>query len=220
MIKLFNDDANNWMVDIETSSVDLIITDPPYDTHEEYRAIGTTTRLKRWFPVEMNEYFLPWFYQAYRVLKENTHCYVFCSWKASRTFEEYGKEAGFTLVKPLIWDKVNRGTGYPYAAQYEVVLLFSKGKRKTNTYDQRDVLSFKSVRTKGHYPTEKPLALMEVFVTESSNKGEIVIDPFMGSGVVGEACLKHDRYFMGNDKEKMAYDYSEDRLLTSQLSWQ
>ncbi len=220
MIELFNEDANKWMAGLKSNTVDLIVTDPPYSSLERHRAVGTTTRLKKWFPVEPDNYFLPWFYQAYRVLKENTHCYVFCKYDIAHVLEKYGEIAGFKFLKPIIWDKVHRGTGYPYANQFEMILLFSKGKRKTNTYKQRDVISVKNILKRDKYPTQKPIELLEIFITESSNKGEVVLDSFMGSGSTGEACLKHDRSFIGNDKYEVAFGRARRRLIENTLSWQ
>ncbi len=71
-------------------SVDLIITDPPYESLEKHRAKGTTTRLKMsdasnnpWFPVMKNEAFPRLMIELYRVLKPNSHCYVFCDGETS-----------------------------------------------------------------------------------------------------------------------------------------
>ncbi len=78
-------DAFDWLASLEDSSVDLIITDPPYESLEKHRAIGTTTRLKiskassnEWFSIMPNERFEELFKQLYRVLKQNRHFYLFC----------------------------------------------------------------------------------------------------------------------------------------------
>lgn len=51
----------------------------------------------------------------------------------------------------------------------------------------------------GKHPTQKPVALLETFVELLSNEGEVVFDPFMGSGSTGVAALKHNRKFIGVD---------------------
>jgi DNA modification methylase len=63
----------------------------------------------------------------------------------------------------------------------------------------------------GH-PTEKPVQLMELFVRSSSNEGEIVLDPFMGSGTTGMACLQLNRKFIGIEKEQKWYVIAKQRL--------
>jgi site-specific DNA-methyltransferase (adenine-specific) len=89
-------------------------------------------------------------------------------------------------------------------------LFFEKGKRRLNNLSVPDVLSFPRVRA--GYPTEKPVELCEVFVTQSSQPGDLVIDPFMGSGAVGVAALKHSRNFSGNDISDKSITLSEERL--------
>ncbi len=72
------------------------------------------------------------------------------------------------------------------------------------------MLSYHKIR-KG-YPTEKPVDLMEVLVTQSTTEGQLVIDPFMGSGSVGAACLNTGRRFMGCDISTKAVTHTKTRL--------
>ena len=78
-------DALSWLRGQPAESVDLVITDPPYESLEKHRAVGTTTRLKHsksssndWFQVFPNAKFGELFEQVFRVLKPNTHFYLYC----------------------------------------------------------------------------------------------------------------------------------------------
>jgi len=118
--------------------------------------------------------------------------------------------AGFKFWKPIIWDKQKIGMGYHFRARYECVLFFEKGKRRLADLSIPDVLSFPRVRN--GYPTEKPVALAEVLVRQSSSAGEVVIDPFMGSGAFGVAAIQSNRQFAGTDVSSKAYSMTKARL--------
>jgi len=197
-------DAIDWLRDLQDASVDLIVTDPPYESLEKHRAIGTTTRLKHskassndWFEIFPNARFEELFTEMYRVLKKNRHLYLFCDQETMFVVKPIAEAAGFRFWKPLIWDKQKIGMGYHYRARYELVLFFEKGKRKLNDLSIPDIIQ--ASRIHNGYPAEKPVAVSETLIKQSTEFGELVIDPFMGSGSVGLAALTLKRQFMGND---------------------
>jgi site-specific DNA-methyltransferase (adenine-specific) len=210
-------DAVQWLKTLPSDSVDLLITDPPYESLEKHRAIGTTTRLKvsagssnPWFTVFPNARFGELFSEVYRVLKRNSHFYLMCDQETAFIAKPIAEAAGFKFWKPLIWDKCTIGMGYHYRARYEFVLFFEKGKRKLNDLGIADVLT--APRVRGGYPAEKPVALSETLILQSSSAGDIVADPFMGSGSVGVAALKLSRRFAGNDVSDSALTHSRGRF--------
>jgi site-specific DNA-methyltransferase (adenine-specific) len=210
-------DAVQWLKNLPSASVDLLITDPPYESLEKHRAIGTTTRLKvsagssnPWFTVFPNARFAELFSEVYRVLKQNAHFYLMCDQETAFIAKPIAETAGFKFWKPLIWDKCTIGMGYHYRARYEFVLFFEKGKRKLNDLGIADVLT--APRVRGGYPAEKPVALSETLILQSSSAGDIVADPFMGSGSVGVAALKLSRRFLGNDVSDSALAHSRARF--------
>jgi DNA modification methylase len=353
--QLAQGDAVAWLRTLPAASIDLVITDPPYESLEKHRAVGTTTRLKHskassndWFAIFPNDRFPELFSEVYRVLKRDTHFYLFCDPETMFVAKPIAEKVGFKFWKPLIWDKclgpdtlvwTERGTvriadvavgdrvaipeggstrvravrrtrapavrlhlsdgtelvasrdhrfmrsdgtlveaaalqvndrllaraarlragpfsdpepakvdaiaelgvedlvdisvedrnelfllangvvthncrigmGYHYRARYECVLFFEKGKRKLNDLGIADVIE--SSRIVGGYPAEKPPAVSEVLVTQSSEIGQLVIDPFMGSGSVGVAAIRHERDFLGNDLCLEAGDIARSRLV-------
>jgi site-specific DNA-methyltransferase (adenine-specific) len=210
-------DAVNWLHELPADSVDLLITDPAYESLEKHRAIGTTTRLKHskassndWFKIFPNARFGELFREVHRVLRRNAHFYLLCDAETMFVAKPEAEKAGFRFWKPLVWDKVTIGMGYHYRARYELILFFEKGKRRLTDLGVPDVLSVPRIR--GGYPAEKPPEVAEVLITQSSQPGEVVADPFMGSGSVGVAALRHGRRFLGNDLNPEAVRIAADRL--------
>ena len=197
-------DAVAWMKDLASSSLDLIVTDPPYESLEKHRAVGTTTRLKHsksssndWFPIFPNSRFEEFLSECYRALKKNSHFYLFCDQETAFIIKPLAEKAGFKFWKPLVWDKKRIGMGYHYRARYEFILFFEKGKRKLNNLGIADILEVP--RVNGGYPTEKPVALIDILIGQSSIIGETICDPFMGSGSCGVSALRNGRNFLGCD---------------------
>ncbi|MFM1711829.1 DNA-methyltransferase [Aeromonas salmonicida] len=221
-MQLFCDDAVNWLSTLAPASVDLIITDPPYESLEKHRKIGTTTRLKvsdgssnQWFEIFPNERFESLLTEIYRVLKKNSHFYLFCDQETMFYVKPIAEKIGFKFWKPIVWNKMAIGMGYHYRAKYEFVLFFEKGKRKLNNLGIADVLECKRVYR--GYPTEKPVSLLETLITQSSSEGDMVIDPFFGSGSTLVAAKNLNRKAMGCDISNAAHDYLKQRLVAAIL---
>jgi site-specific DNA-methyltransferase (adenine-specific) len=210
-------DAVEWLRSLQDESVDLLVTDPAYESLEKHRAVGTTTRLKHskassndWFTVFPNSRFAELFAEAFRVLRPDTHFYLFCDAETMFIAKPAAEKAGFRFWKPLVWDKRTIGMGYHYRARYEFILFFEKGKRRLNDLGVADIITVPRIH--GGYPAEKPVAVSEVLVRQSSSAGELVADPFMGSVSVGVAALRLGRRFAGTDLKPQAVRLASDRL--------
>jgi len=210
-------DAVGWLRDRPAESVDLVITDPAYESLEKHRAVGTTTRLKHsksssndWFRVFPNSRFRELFDEVFRVLRRDTHFYLFCDAETMFVAKPEAERAGFRFWKPLVWDKRTIGMGYHYRARYEFILFFEKGKRRLNDLGVPDVLTVPRIHR--GYPAEKPAAVSEVLIRQSSDPGDLVADPFMGSGSVGVAAMRLGRRFGGTDLHPDAVRLSAERL--------
>ena len=215
-------DAVTWLRGQPAESIDLVITDPAYESLEKHRAIGTTTRLKHskassndWFKVFPNARFGELFREVFRVLRRNTHFYLLCDAETMFIAKPEAERAGFRFWKPLVWDKRTIGMGYHYRARYEFVLFFEKGKRRLNDLGIADVIAVPRIH--GGYPAEKPPELSEILIRQSSQPGEVVADPFMGSGSAGVAAMRLGRRFLGNDLNPEAVRFAEQRLREANL---
>jgi site-specific DNA-methyltransferase (adenine-specific) len=209
-------DAFEALAALPPASIDLSIFDPPYSSlerhrlHPDGRARGTTPRLTNWFPVIGNERLGELMQLVYRAMTKNSHTYVLVDAETLFELKPAGEAAGFKFWKPLVWEKMSMGMGYHYRSQYEFIAFFEKGKRKLFDLGIPDVISAKRVRAQ--YPTEKPVSLLEVLVLQSSSEGELVLDPFMGSGSTGEAALMHHRRFHGMDVQEKSLELTRARL--------
>ena len=213
---LFSLDALEWLRSLSDCSVDCAILDPAYESLEKHRR-GTTGRLmqskassNKWFPIFGNELFPQLFEELYRVLKKDTHCYILCDQETMFVAKPLGEAAGFKFWKPIVWDKKRIGMGYHYRCRYEMVLFFEKGKRKLNDLSIPDILEVPRVHR--GYPTEKPVQLLTTLIEQSTQPGELVIDPFMGSGSCGVAAVSSCRRFQGTDIVPGAVALATERL--------
>lgn len=210
-------DAVAWLRTLDSESVDLVVTDPPYESLEKHRKVGTTTRLKKskgssneWFEIFPNARFSELFAEAFRVLKRDRHFYLFSDPETAFIAKPIAEAAGFKFWKPIVWDKVQIGMGYHYRARYEFVLFFEKGKRRLADLGVPDVLQHR--RVLNGFPTEKPVPLLEVLVHQSARPGELVVDPFFGSGSAGDAAIRCGCRFAGSDTSESAHRRALPRL--------
>ena len=220
MIKLAQDSFEIFLKSINNEAVDLIITDPPYWTLDKWREVGTTTRLGghrnaeerdegKWFDTIDANTLWELMNEIWRVLKNDSHAYIFCDHETLRYVLSYADDMEWRKVKPLVWDKVNQGMGYTYRCRYEFIVFLEKGKRRLNDLSIPDILTVKKVVN--GYPTEKPVELMEILIRQSSQAGEIVCDPFFGSGSVAIAARNLGREFIGCDISPKAHEYFNKR---------
>ena len=210
-------DAVEWLKTLPAGSVDLVVTDPPYESLEKHRAVGTTTRLTHsksasndWFRIFPNTRFPELFHEVHRVLAKNRHFYLFSDAETMFVAKPLAEAAGFKFWKPIVWDKAKIGMGYHYRSRYELILFFEKGKRRLADLSIPDIL--REPRILKGYPAEKPVAVSEVLVRQSTSPGELVVDPFMGSASVGVAALSLGRRFSGGDVSENSVKVAEERL--------
>jgi site-specific DNA-methyltransferase (adenine-specific) len=215
--RLHQGDAIDWVRSLPSGSLDLIVTDPPYESLEKHRAVGTTTRLKHsksssndWFTIFPNARFEELFQELWRVLAKNAHLYLFCDAETMFVAKPIAERAGFRFWKPLVWDKKKIGMGYHYRSRYEFILFFEKGKRKLSNLSIPDVLE--APRIFNGYPTEKPADVSRILIEQSTAPGDWVADPFMGSGSVGLAAIGMGRGFLGNDLSSKSLEVTRERL--------
>lgn len=125
-----------------------------------------------------------------------------------------GETTDYTDSTALVWNKVISGLGYTYRATYEFILMLWKGKkRKLNDLSIPDILDFKKPWGKERlYPTQKPVALCELLINQSTQSGELILDPFIGGGTTALAALHTGRRCVGIDKSERALETTIARL--------
>jgi site-specific DNA-methyltransferase (adenine-specific) len=213
MYKLYNGDCLEVMDKLidEGIKVDCILTDPPYGINfksnyrkEKYNSIANDNNL---------DFIKNYFSRCYTLLKEDTHIYCFCSWhnidKFKMEFEKY-----FKLKNIIVWEKNNTSMGDlkgSYAPKHEFILYGHKGRRLRNGFRHADIIKANRTNNKLH-PTQKPVDLLEIFIKQSTNENDIILDCFMGSGSTGVACMNINRKFIGIELDNNYFDIASKRI--------
>ena len=218
---LMQGDCLELMKNIPDSTVDLVATDCPY----HIASGGCTNKGKNngIFSKENassgklflhNEVEFPaWLPEIYRILKPGTHCYIFINGRNLMNLQQAAEEAGFVFQNLLVWDKGNVTPNRYYMNACEFVLLLRKGKARTiNKAGSANVLRVKNPTGKKHHPTEKPVDLMQTLIENSTVTGEVVFDPFMGSGSTGVACVNTGRKFIGIEIDENYFRIATERI--------
>ena len=211
MINLLHGDCFDLLKDIPDESVDMILTDPPYGMsfQSDYRKIKYE-KIKGDSSLDWLDDFVD---EIYRVSKPNTAHYVFCSFHHIDKFKQ-AIERKFKIKNILTWVKNNKSMGDlkgDFAPKTEFIIFFHKGRKLINGKRDPNVLEFKKTRNELH-PTQKPVDMTEYLIGKFSDEGDLILDPFMGSGTTAIACLNTNRNFIGFELDKGYFDIANERV--------
>lgn len=157
--------------------------------------------------------FSEWLPEVYRVLKDGSHAYIYINARNVKELQTEAEKAGFKYQNIIIWDKGNATPNRYYLQAYEMILLLRKGKaRNINNMGTKNLLKVKNIIGNKTHPTEKPVELNKIFIENSSNQGDIVLDPFMGSGSCGVACKETGRNFIGIEIDEKYFNIAKERI--------
>ena len=224
MGRLINGNAIEFMKTLEDESIDLIVTDPPYKVTARGNAGSSggmmQTKLSMQGKIFKHNDIKPIEYipEFYRLLKNGSHCYIMTNHINLQEMLNTATECGFHFIKSLIWNKGNKIMGQFYMSQFEYILFFRKGKgKKINKCGTADILNVPNKKTKGEdgkniHDTEKPVELMKILIENSSQEGELVLDPFIGVGAVGIACEELNRDYIGVELDENYYNIACSRI--------
>jgi site-specific DNA-methyltransferase (adenine-specific) len=124
--------------------------------------------------------------------------------------------AGWRWNNTLVWDKGYAGLGAGFRAQHELIIVASNGAPEWHSYDFGNVL--KATRlTRTDHPHQKPIELFEPLFRTCAPKGTLVLDPFMGSGTTGTACVNTERNFIGIEIDPGYFAIAKKRITEAQL---
>lgn len=147
-----------------------------------------------------------WFlYDAFRVLKSGEAgrggLICFTRWDVEQTFIDAMKIAGFNVKSEVIWDKVYHGMGdtkAAFAPSHENIVFAVKGKYSFPGSRPKDLVTFPKINSsKMVHPTEKPVGLLANLISSVTKPGDLILDPFAGSGSTLVAAKKTGRRFIG-----------------------
>lgn len=221
---IYNCDCLQGMKDIPDGSVDLVATDVPYRITARGNAGNAGGMMQKKLSMQGKifehndidiEQYLPEFY---RVLRDGTHCYIMCNHINLVHFLKVIDLSPFHFIKCLVWVKDNKIMGRFYMNQFEYIIMLRKGAdRQVNDCGVSDVLEYANAKDKDRngeniHDSQKPVGLFSMLVSQSTNEGDTVLDPFMGSGTTAVACIKEHRHFIGFELNKEYYDKSLKRI--------
>ena len=234
-VRLLCGDCLEILPTLEASSVDAVVTDPPYgksfhdggiggipsrkwakptpprfagrrikgDAKPDIRAIGETAKL----------------------LVGGGACYLFTQWMVESAWVEALRASGLTVRNHLVWVKPFHGAGdlrTTFGPQHEIVLYAANGRHELRGRRDGDVW-LETVGSDGcfrkgrEHPTQKPVDLCRWLIEKSTDPGDTVLDPFMGSGTTGVACVQTGRNFIGIEVCEEYFKIAERRIAEAQL---
>lgn len=200
-------------------SVDLVITDPPYEfaahgggafgsKQREYHNELENSDITKGFDTRILD-------ELVRVMKK-INIYIWCNKEQIKMYLNYFKDFNMDL---LVYCKTNPvpTCNNKYLSDIEYLLFFrEKGVKVYGEYTTKHkyyvMPTNKTDKKKYNHPTVKPLEIIENLVINSSQENEIVLDPFMGSGTTGEAIIKNKRKFIGIEIDETYFNTAKERI--------
>lgn len=232
--KLLHGDALLLLKKIEPQSIDMIFADPPYFLSGDGISCSGGKMVsvnkgewdKKIGVKEKHKFNRKWIKQCYRVLKDNGTIWISGTMHNIYSIGMALEEEGFKIINNITWRKLNPPPNIScrfFVHSTETILWakkdIKKAKHKFN-YDlmrelnggkqAKDVwessLTKPSEKKCGKHPTQKPEAILEKIILASTNEGDLILDPFNGSGTTGIVASKLNRKYIGIEKEKEYLD--------------
>ena len=207
MNKTYNLDCMEGLKLLESESVDLIVTYPPFGVGLQTKMNNLHNGKKTY--AERDKSYVEWDYdydyllkEFYRVLKNKSHCYIICADHQLRYWLNAIEKSDFKFRQLLVLLKripvISMAPEYRYMFQQEFVLYCDKGSRKLNKKRWRkSVIYFDNSDSKKLHPCQKTINIWKTFIEASSDEVNLILDPFMGIGGVAEGCKCFKRNYIG-----------------------
>jgi len=226
-------DYLDYLKQIPDHSVDLVVTDPPYNISQSkninYKDLKITKNFGDWdfgFDPE------PVLRELKRVLKPNGQIYIFCGTKQIPLYMGLMERNGWFFRNLLVWYKTNPAprlskTNFVFANEYIIYAInekvkpgsitfnFTKQSEMHNTFKSSALQGKERLRDKNNqaiHPTQKPLFLLRKLIETSSKPNDIILDVFMGIGSTAVAAKQTNRQFLGCEINKEYVKFAEKRL--------
>ena len=226
-VNLYNGDCLEILKNIPDKSIDLVVTDPPYDIEtsgaglykqEDKQYVKELVGMKDGFSEEILD-------ELCRVMKK-INIYLFCSQKQIIPLLDYFVRRKGCNWNLLSWHKSNPvpACGNKYLTDTEFILFFrEKGVKIYGSFDTKRTyyvtpLNQKDKKKYGH-PTCKPEEIVRNLIVNSSNEGETILDCFMGSGTTGAVCVGINRKFIGIELDEQYFNTAQDRINKAKSAW-
>lgn len=233
--ELYLGDAREILPSLKPKSVHMIFTDPPYGHNNNNgdlierreQALGRPARKPaKARPIandgpEATDLLAGMLKEAARLLRPDSCCCCCCCCGGGGPDPQFARwslliDRVLAFDQMVIWDKGKIGMGWKYRRSYETVLVahrkggklrwFDRSKRIENIIRPGDYGIRKIIPKETDHPTPKPIELAAHFIRLHTRARDLVLDPFMGAGTTGVACVQLGRRFIGIDLDRRWFD--------------
>lgn len=239
--KLINGDSLKILKGIEPKSIDMIFADPPYFLSDDGISCSGGKMVsvnkgdwdKSISVEEKHKFNRKWIRLCYQVLKDNGTIWISGTMHNIYSIGMALEQEGFKIINNITWKKLNPPPNIScrYFVHSTETILWAKkdiknAKHKFNYSLMRELNSGKQMQdvwesslTKpsekkcGKHPTQKPMEILEKIILSSTDEGDLILDPFNGSGTTGIVANKLNRKYIGIDLEKKYLDITIKRLI-------
>ena len=226
-LTLYHGDALKILPTLPDESIDLVLTDPPYNILNTVQKISKTT--KKWDNFGEQEFFnfsLTWIRESERILKDGGSLIFFWSERHLWLVKDLLDQTNLKLHKILIWNYPNVLKGFSnkrWINTFDFIFHVVKGNKPKTFHasfvksENVDVFRFPKPQYNFkhdhmYHPTQKPLDLIKILISNLTDEGDTVLDPFIGSGTTMVASKELNRNAIGIEKEAEYIKIIKDRL--------
>lgn len=234
-MKLYKEDCLKIIHTLEDNSIDLLLTDPPYNLGEFIQKRNYNIKNMRenslekmldWDSLSKEEYLInmdKFFQEVSSKLKIGANVIIFLSSLRIESIVEMAGRYGFYYKTTGVWHKTNpmpRNMNLHFINSNEFWIYFVY-KKRTGTFNNENKMIMDYIESStpknsekqfGKHPTQKPIQIIDYLIKILSNEGDLVLDPFMGSGTTGESAIKLNRNFIGIELDKNYFEIAENRI--------
>jgi site-specific DNA-methyltransferase (adenine-specific) len=213
--RIYCGDCLDLMKEMPDKSVDLVLTDPPYGIEYQSNWCKDGPRFEK--IVNDDAPCIEWLSDAFRVTAPDGSLVCFSRWDVEGVFKEAIEACGYRVKSQIVWDRVVHGMGDlkgQFAPRHDVA-WFATVSEEFEFKGQRppSVLTFQRPPPEAMvHPTQKPIALFERLILSLTSPGDLVLDPFLGSGTTAIACLRTGRHFIGIEKHEPYFLKAQERI--------
>lgn len=217
---IYNEDCLEGMKKLETRSFDALVTDPPF-SYTGGISWGRSS-------VSSNQFFLFWWKaickELVKLLKETASGFIWCDWRTASIISEgfILNEQKYTwrIAQMIYHHREMPGQGSPFRSSVDMI-AYARGPKHKNILIPNTTLNLISkywyYGKHPYHPTEKSLEITEQLIKWCSNKGDVILDPFMGSGTTAVACKQLGRHYIGFEINPEYCKIAKKRLAEVQL---
>jgi len=214
---------------LQEESIDLVITDPPYNLKQGFQYDDLS-------PEMFESFHTSWMKEVFRVLKHGRICYITNSQITMWNFKSIIDKVGFNFVQLIIWKYPNtipsgKKARYKWTMSYQPIFMLSKGTPTIDIYgkafksnlERTDVWTFTQCQSnfkgdlKKIHPSQKPIDLIKQMIISSSEPGETILDPFLGSGTTMKAARDLNRNCIGIEIDPAYCEIARNRVFGKQF---